>query len=120
MLDHARDFWLARGAPALVLFAFAPVLAAPSRFLVTFSKVPRLFYVAHLFLLRYASIPVAILRFRSAAAFAPPPRGTGGSPEFPLCVSYLAWIVALRALYPLCRWYARLKATKKPVWMSYL
>ncbi len=114
------DYLLVTLGPALVLFAFAPALAARSRFLVNFGKVPLLFYVAHLFLLRYASIPVAVARFGTAAAFTPPPKGTGGSPEFPLIVTYLVWIVALLALYPLCRWYAHLKATKKAVWMSYL
>ena len=114
------DYLLVTLGLALVLFAFAPELAARSRFLVNFGRVPLLFYVAHLFLLRYASIPVAVLRFGTTAALAPPPKGTGGSPEFPLIVTYLVWIVALLALYPLCRWYARLKATKKAVWMSYL
>ena len=114
------DYLLVTLGPALILFAFAPALAARSRFLVNFGKVPLLFYVAHLFLLRYASIPVAVARFGTAAAFTPPPKGTGGSPEFPLIITYLVWIVALVALYPLCRWYARLKATKKAVWMSYL
>jgi uncharacterized membrane protein len=114
------DYLLVTLGPALVLFAFAPALAARSRFLVTFGKVPLLFYVAHLFLLRYLSIPVAVARFGTAAAFARPPQGTGGSPQFPLIVTYLVWLVALVALYPLCRWYARLKATKKAVWMSYL
>ena len=114
------DYLLITLGPALALFAFAPALAARSRFLVTFGKVPLLFYVAHLFLLRYSSIPVAIWRFGAAAAFTPPPRGAGGSPEFPLWVTYVAWLVSLVLLYPLCRWYARLKATKKAVWMSYL
>jgi uncharacterized membrane protein len=114
------DYLLITLGPALALFAFAPELAARSRFLVTFGKVPLLFYVAHLFLLRYTSIPVAVWRFGAAATFTPPPRGAGGSPEFPLWVSYVVWLVSLVLLYPLCRWYARLKATKKAAWMSYL
>ena len=114
------DYLLVTLGPALVLFAFAPKLAARSRFLVTFGKVPLLFYVAHLFLLRYTSIPIAVMRFGAAAAFTPPPKGAGGSPEFPLWVTYAVWLVSLVLLYPLCRWYARLKATKKSVWLSYL
>jgi uncharacterized membrane protein len=114
------DYLLVTLGPALVLFAFAPRLAPKSRFLVTFGRVPLLFYVAHLFLLRYTSIPVAILRFGASTAVIPPPKGVGGSPEFPLWVTYVVWLASLVVLYPLCRWYARLKATKKAVWMSYL
>jgi uncharacterized membrane protein len=114
------DYLLVTLGPALALFAFAPKLAARSRFLVTIGKVPLLFYVAHLFLLRYTAIPLSVMRFGAAAAFAPPPKGVGASPEFPLWVTYVVWLVTLLVLYPLCRWYARLKATKKAVWMSYL
>ena len=114
------DYLLMTLGPALVVFAFAPVLAPRSRFLVVFGKVPLLFYVAHLFLLRYTAIPVAVARFGFARTVVPPPRGVGGSPEFSLWVTYVVWLVTLALLYPLCRWYARLKAEKKAVWTSYL
>jgi hypothetical protein len=78
-----------------------------------------LFYVLHLFVLRFTSLPVAFARF-GPLAFAPPPRGTGASPELPLAVTYLAWLATLLLLYPVCRWYAALKATKRRPWMSYL
>ena len=105
--------------PALLVFAAAPALSQRTKWLVVFGQVPLLFYVAHLFLLRYSSILVTFLRV-GPAAFLPPPKGPGGSPEFALWVSYVAWLVTLALLYPLCRWYARLKATKKSAWMSYL
>ncbi len=113
------DYLLMTLGPALLLFAVAPGLVARSRFLLVFGQVPLLFYVAHLFLLRYTSIPLAIHRF-GALGLAMPPKGSAGSPELPLYATYLAWLVTLVLLYPLCRWYARLKATKKQPWMSYL
>jgi uncharacterized membrane protein len=105
--------------PALLVFANAPALAARSRFLVVFGQVPLLFYVVHLFVLRYSSLPAALMRFGSLA-LAPPPKGPGGSPEYPLWVTYVVWLVMLALLYPLCRSYARVKATKRRPWMSYL
>jgi len=105
--------------PALMVFALAPKLSQHSRWLVVFGQVPLLFYVLHLFLLRYTSIPVAVLHLGKAALL-PPPKGSGGSPEFALWVTYAVWLVTVALLYPVCRAYARVKATKKSAWMSYL
>ena len=113
------DYLLMTLGPALIVFALAPSLAKRLPFLTVFGKVPLLFYVLHLFLLRYTSLPVAVARF-GALAIMPPPKGTGASPEYPLFVTYLAWAVTLAALYPICRYYAALKATKRRWWMSYL
>ncbi len=48
----------------------------------------------------------------------PPP-----SPEFGagLGDAYVAWILVVAALYPLCRWFAELKRRRKDWWwLSYL
>jgi uncharacterized membrane protein len=113
------DYLLMTLGPALVLLGLVSFESPRLRFLVVFGKVPLLFYVLHLFLLRFVSLPVAIARF-GTLALAPPPKGTGASPELPLYVTYLAWLVTLLLLYPVCRWYAQLKATKRRPWMSYL
>ena len=107
--------------PALLLLAYAPS-RADSRFvrvLVTFGRVPLLFYVTHLFLLRYTALPISFLRF-GADAFAPPPKGISGSAELGLWAAYAAWAAALVLLYPLCRKYAALKATRSDAWLRYL
>ena len=83
-----------------------------------FGRVPLLFYVAHVYLLRYTSILIAFARF-GPSAFEPPP-GRGGSAQFPLFGAYAAWLVALFILYPLCRWFANIKARKREWWLSYL
>jgi uncharacterized membrane protein len=113
------DYLLMTLGPALMLLGVATFSKPWQRFLVVFGQVPLLFYVLHLFLLRFSSLPVALARF-GGLALAPPPKGTGASPELPLAVTYLAWLVTLLLLYPICRWYARLKATKRRAWMSYL
>lgn len=113
------DYLLMTLGPALIAFGAVRFDSPRLRFLIVFGQVPLLFYVLHLFLLRFASLPVAFARF-GVLAFSPPPRGTGASPELPLIVTYLAWLTTLLLLYPVCRWYADLKATKPRAWMSYL
>jgi uncharacterized membrane protein len=83
-----------------------------------FGRVPLLFYVTHLFLLRYTAAPFSLMRF-GKSAFMPPP-GHAGSAEFPLYAAYAAWLCALLLLYPLCRWFSALKARRREWWLSYL
>ncbi|HEV8550902.1 MAG TPA: heparan-alpha-glucosaminide N-acetyltransferase domain-containing protein [Polyangiaceae bacterium] len=113
------DYLLMTLGPALLLFAALPSRAPRLSPLATLGRVPLLFYVLHLFLLRYSSIAVAALRF-GARAFEPLPRGTAASPELPLYATYLAWLVSLAVLYPVCRAYAKAKAERPRPWMGYL
>jgi hypothetical protein len=46
--------------------------------------------------------------------------GQWSSRGFDLWVVYAAWIVAIAALYPICRWFAGLKARRRDAWLSYL
>jgi hypothetical protein len=38
----------------------------------------------------------------------------------PLPVVYLIWMGVVLVLYPLCRWFAALKARRSDAWLSYL
>jgi uncharacterized membrane protein len=112
-------FLLMTLGPALLLLA--RLERVPERALeplAIFGRVPLFFYVAHLYLLRVVAIPLAIARFGKSAILPPP--GHAGSPEFPLWAGYLAWLVALALLYPVCRWFARKKAESRSPWLSYL
>jgi hypothetical protein len=44
------------------------------------------------------------------------PAGTG----YPLIGTYIAWIVVVLLLYPVCKWYNRYKSTHQDWWLSYL
>jgi hypothetical protein len=44
------------------------------------------------------------------------PPGSGYS----LGVAYVVWIGVVLALYPLCRWFAGVKARRRDVWLRYL
>jgi hypothetical protein len=35
-------------------------------------------------------------------------------------VVYAVWAAVVLALYPVCRWFADLKARRREVWLSYL
>ncbi len=49
--------------------------------------------------------------------FAPPPAPGSG---FGLLTVYALWILGAALLYPLCRWYAGVKARRQDWWLSYL
>ena len=90
---------------------------------ITFGRVPLFFYIlqwyaAHLIslLLHYlAGKPVGWM-FSSAVEFTRPPAGAG----FSLLIVYLSWIAGVILLYPLCKWFAGLKARRRSWWLSYL
>jgi uncharacterized membrane protein len=92
--------------------------------LVTFGRVPLFFYLlqwptAHLIsvVLHWATGKPVAWMFRSAVdSFQPPPPGVG----FNLAVVYASWIVGVLILYPLCKWFAGVKARRRNWWLSYL
>ncbi len=97
--------------------AAAGALARP---LVTLGRAPLLFYVAHLFLLRYTSLPIGYAVLGRAAL----DTSHGNfflSLNFPLWTVYLSWVVTVLLLYPLCRWFVGVRARHPDKrWLSYL
>jgi predicted outer membrane lipoprotein len=74
-------------------------------------------YTAHIIsvLLHFAfGKPVAWL-FKSPLDFSTP-TGVG----FNLVTVYVAWIIGVLLLYPLCKWFAGVKQRRKDWWLSYL
>jgi uncharacterized membrane protein len=95
-----------------------------NRILITFGRVPLFYFilqmfVAHIFgiVLNYAagkSIGYFFFNFPASATGAPPDAG------FPLWVVYAAWLAGLCLLYPLCRWYGKVKLKHRGFPFSYL
>jgi uncharacterized membrane protein len=112
--------------PAIMFLAWFEILGrgSISRFFITFGRVPLFFYLlqwvtAHLIsvLLHWAfGKPVAWLFMSPVEMFANPPKGQG----FSLFVVYLSWIGGVLLLYPLCKWFAGVKARRRDWWLSYL
>lgn len=95
-----------------------------SRIFITFGRVPLFYFVlqmfvAHIFgillsLLAGKSIGFYFLNFPNSSTDAPPDAG------FPLWVVYVVWLVGLMILYPLCRWYGKIKQGRRGFPFSYL
>jgi hypothetical protein len=94
-----------------------------SRFLIVYGRVPLFFYLlqwitAHLLAIvagKLAGRPTDYL-FTNLPLAPPPAPGSG----FSLGVVYLLWITGVLLLYPLCRWYAGVKARRHDWWLSYI
>ena len=96
---------------------------ALARIFIVYGRVPLFFYL----LQWIATHSLAILAGRIAGhptdylftniGLAPAPAPGSG---FGLGVVYLLWILGVLALYPLCRWYAEVKARRQDWWLSYL
>jgi len=93
-------------------------------FFVTFGRVPLFFYVLQWFTAHTIAIvlhaafgkPVRWLFQTPVDWFTNPPSGNG----FNLFVVYLSWIAGVLLLYPLCKWFAGVKARRRDWWLSYL
>ena len=121
------DYLLMTLGPALLILAALDGESCASwpilRPVLVFGQVPLFFFLIHIPVARAASLVVNWLRFGRADWLYGPPDPTHQPPPgagFSLPVVYLAWIILLVALYPLCRWFADLKRRKKSRWLSYL
>ncbi len=97
------------------------------RALVVFGRVPLFYYVLHIALIHASSALMykvlygrafSAMRDGFASFFGGPP-----IPEWygrPLWVVYLAWVLVVVALYPLCKWYAGVKQRSRSALLSYL
>ena len=117
---------------ALALFERLPDASALrksllSRFrsaLVTFGRAPLFFYLLQWYAAHSIAIvagliagqPVSWQWLSPVDKFTGIPAGVG----FRLWVVYLCWIIGVLLLYPLCRWFAGVKARRRDWWLSYL
>jgi uncharacterized membrane protein len=108
------------GPALLALAAFDGVQGRGANFLVTFGRVPFFFYLGHIYLIHTIAVAVALLRSGPGAWDAGFPPRADLSPNFGLPVMYLFWFLIVLALYPLCRWFGRIKETRRAWWLSYL
>jgi uncharacterized membrane protein len=94
-------------------------IPAFTRPLVVFGRVPLFYYILHLLVIDVITAACAFARYGAGAArvmAAAPPADWG----FGLPVVYAVWAAVVVALYPVCRWYAGVKARGGSRWLSYL
>jgi uncharacterized membrane protein len=111
-------------------FVLIPLLARlrgpAARVLQTFGAVPFFFYVVHIYLVHALAIGANAALGRDASGLFNFVVNMITKPGqflhlgFSLAEVYIAWIVVLALLYPLCRWWATVKATRRDWWLSYL
>ncbi|HVS82947.1 MAG TPA: heparan-alpha-glucosaminide N-acetyltransferase domain-containing protein [Pyrinomonadaceae bacterium] len=91
-------------------------------FFVTFGRVPLFFYLLQWPTAHSISLLLHILAGKPWRWLLQTPIGWQYQPGmgFNLVVVYICWIAGVLLLYPLCKWFARLKARRRDWWLSYL
>jgi len=98
---------------------------ALARFVTVFGRVPFFYYMLHIPLIHVLAILVSRIRLGAVSPwlFTNHPMGNPPPPDgytWSLGLLYLVFAIAIALLYPLCRWYADLKARSDSTWLSYL
>ena len=122
------DFLLMTLGPAfLALVWLERARLSVSNPLIVFGRVPFFYFLLHMAVAHALAIAMNLFRFGNAPFLFTPPPSMGGSPKmfpsnfgFGLWVVYAVWIAVIVMLYPLCRWYAQVKARRRDWWLSYL
>jgi uncharacterized membrane protein len=124
------SFLLMTLGPALLALALLdrPGLGRSSP-LVVLGRVPLFYFVLHFYAAHAAAVILALFRYGIGARsfmFQPLPSMGGPAEQFPtgfgydLWVVYLVWVLIVVGLYPVCRWFAEIKAKRHDWWLSYL
>jgi uncharacterized membrane protein len=119
------SFLLMTLGPILLALAWAERAAAP-RPLLVFGRVPLFYFGVHFFVIHALAVVVCLARYGSAHwmfespdlahyPFSAPP-GWG----FTLPIVYAVWAAVVLGVYPLCRWFAAVKARGGSRFLSYL
>lgn len=121
------QFLLITLGPMLALFPLLSRLRGPvATMLTTFGAVPFFFYVLHVYLVHLLSIAANAAMGRNVEGMFNYLLNVFLNQEmfrelgFSLPYVYLAWFAVLAILYPLCRYWANLKRTRRDWWLSYL
>jgi uncharacterized membrane protein len=120
------SFLLMTLGPLLVLLALAERWKGRAYDAVTvFGRVPMFYYLLHIPLIHVAAMGVSLVREGAVNPWlfgnhplAPPEVPEGYQWSLPLL--YAVFALCVVALWFPCRWYARVRATRKSRWLSYL
>jgi uncharacterized membrane protein len=124
------DFLLMTLGPSLLVLAYLDRRSFKiSNPLIVFGRVPMFYFILHFYLIHTLAVLAALLRYGASATkfiFKTLPSMGGLKQLFParfgysLWVVYGVWMLTVVILYPMCRWFAKVKATRRDWWLSYL
>lgn len=105
--------------------ARASVLARVRNVFVTFGRVPLFFYILQWYTAHLIGIVAGLIAGQPVAYQWASPIDKFQTPlsagiGFRLWIVYLCWIIGVLLLYPLCKWFAGVKARRRDWWLSYL
>jgi len=114
--------------PSLVALSILERISVSERNpLLVFGRVPLFYYVVHWYVLHLVALGFAWARYgRVDFMFALPPALSPTPTRYPqaygydLWVVYVVWVSIVIGLYPVCRWFAGVKARKRSAVLSYL
>lgn len=96
--------------PAITALALFERVSGPTaRFLIVFGRVPLFFYILHLYLIHALAVAAGSMSGYDTEGYG-----------FSLPIVYSIWIAVVFMLYPICRWYMGVKASRRYVALSYL
>ena len=90
--------------------------------LIVFGRVPLFYFILHFWSIHVIAALFLWLRRGDASLFWKGPPAMGGQFRrigYDLWVVYAFWISLVAVVYPVCRWFARLKERRKDWWLSY-
>lgn len=117
------DFLLMTLGPALMALALAErARGAVARWLSVYGRVPLFYFVVHIYVIH--ALAIALLYAQGGVLQrVPVVTNPAAVPDWygvSLPGVYLAWLFVVIAMYPLCRWFGRLKERRSDWWLGYL
>jgi uncharacterized membrane protein len=94
-----------------------------AQMLITFGRVPLFFYILQWMYAHGAAYLLSLLAGKPTwIYFRLPGPGVTTPPNvgFDLWVVFVVWIAGVLLLYPICKWYAGVKARRRDWWLSYI
>jgi uncharacterized membrane protein len=97
----------------------------PANPFVVFGRVPLFYFILHFYIIHVASLLFFMQKtnrsldeidFHFSKGFG----GITAEGGYSLAITYVAWIILVILLYPICLWYNRYKSTHDYKWLSYL
>lgn len=117
------DFLLMTLGPSLMALALLEnARGRISSWLSVFGRVPLFYYSVHIVVIHLIGVALAAAQggelMRIPAVTDPASLPSWYGVELPGV--YAAWMLVLLLMYPLCRWFARMKESRRDWWLSYL